>query len=537
MAILMTTLSKAKNGDWFARKAIPPDVRDAYQRAHGVRQEARFRRAGLTEGKARLAFAEWVAEVEGRIESLRSAQAGEPLQLSQRQAHALVGRWYDWFVAQHDNHPQPVEVWDHQLEQYQNAVESFGVDDHDDREPPAWYRPRVLAKVTELSRLPSFLAQEGAMLDSVSHAVLLDSLEPHLVAAMALLRRQAGGDYTPDNHRQRLPNDASAVPGNIKLAGMNAWEAFEAWVAERKPAAATVNRWRGVLDHLNAFLEERDVALVTDEDAVAWKDKLVGGSASGRTINEVWLTAARGIFNWVKDQKKIASNPFDGVKVAVAKSGPSKSEFTEEDVQSILAATLLPRHPRTSPYLSAAIRWVPWLCAYTGARPGEMTQLRREDVEQHRDGFWMVHIRPEAGTVKGSMARTVVLHEHLIEQGFVKFVSDAGRGPLFYDPKAGGSRVKDDDPLNPVRPMYVQVRQKLADWVRKLGVTDKGVSPNHGWRHTFKRRAARAKIEQRIRDAFCGHSAGHVGAIYELPTVEDLAEAIKAFPRYPVDTP
>ncbi|PSJ53134.1 hypothetical protein [Pseudaminobacter soli (ex Li et al. 2025)] len=73
--------------------------------------------------------------------------------------------------------------------------------------------------------------------------------------------------------------------------------------------------------------------------------------------------------------------------------------------------------------------------------------------------------------------------------------------------------------------------------MRKLGITDTGVSPNHGWRHTFKRRAARAKIEQRLRDAFCGHTPANVGSIYERPTVEDLAEAIKDFPRYPVDAP
>jgi integrase len=296
-----------------------------------------------------------------------------------------------------------------------------------------------------------------------------------------------------------------------------------------------VNRWRGVFDHLNKHLDGRDVALVTDEDAVAWKDKLIGGGASGRTINEIWLTAASRIFSWVKSQKKITSNPFEGLKVAVAKAGPTKTEFRDEDVEIILKAALVPGSPRVSPYLRAAIRWVPWLCAYTGSRAGEMAQLRKEDVEQHKDGFWMVHIRGEAGTVKGSVDRTVVLHEHLVEQGFTDFVQKADSGPLFYETKS--KRTKVEDPLNPVRPPYVIVRQKVADWVRNLGVTDKGVSPNHAWRHTFKRRAARAKIEQRLRDAFCGHSAGHVGAIYELPTVEDLAEAIKTFPRYPVDTP
>ncbi|WP_354061129.1 hypothetical protein [Devosia sp. 2618] len=538
----MTTLSKAKNGDWFARKAIPPDVRDAYQLAYGVRQEVRFRLAGtVPQNLAKAEFGAWVSEVESRIGLMRSAQSGDSVQLTHRQVHVVVGRWYDWFVAQHDALPLPLEVWDSLFEQYQSALESFGglTAHDDDSESPQWHRTLVLAKVTEISRLPSFLAQEALLLDSVSHAALLDALQPHLVAAMSFMRRQAGGDFSPDSHRTTLPNAGPVAPSNVKLAGMNAWGAFEAWVAERKPAAATVNRWRGVLEHLNKHLDGRDVALVTDEDAVAWKDKLVTGAASGRTINEVWLTAARGVFNWVKTQKKISSNPFDGIKVAVAKSGPTKTEFTDDDAKAILTATLVPLSARTSPYFAAAVRWVPWLCAYTGARAGEMTQLRREDVEKHRDGFWTLRISPEAGTVKGAVTRTVVLHDHLVEQGFVDFVTRAGRGPLFYDPKAGGSRStsKTDDPLNPVRPMYVLLRQKLAEWVRNLGVTDKGVSPNHAWRHTFKRRAARAKIEQRIRDAFCGHSAGHVGAIYELPTVEDLAEAIKDLPRYPVDTP
>jgi hypothetical protein len=38
----------------------------------------------------------------------------------------------------------------------------------------------------------------------------------------------------------------------------------------------------------------------------------------------------------------------------------------------------------------------------------------------------------------------------------------------------------------------VKARERLAAWVRQIGVTDNNVSPNHAWRHTFKRRAARA---------------------------------------------
>ena len=68
--------------------------------------------------------------------------------------------------------------------------------------------------------------------------------------------------------------------------------------------------------------------------------------------------------------------------------------------------------------------------------------------------------------------------------------------------------------------------------MRGLGVTDKAIRPNHAWRHTFKRRAARAGIEAGTRDAICGHSPRAVADQYETPTVADMAEALKKFPRY-----
>jgi integrase len=34
----------------------------------------------------------------------------------------------------------------------------------------------------------------------------------------------------------------------------------------------------------------------------------------------------------------------------------------------------------TDSFLGAARRWVPWLMAYSGARCGEITQLRKEDI-------------------------------------------------------------------------------------------------------------------------------------------------------------
>ncbi|MGB3831398.1 MAG: hypothetical protein WA975_06005 [Mesorhizobium sp.] len=537
MTVTMTGLRRAKNGDWFSRKAIPDDVRDAY----GVRREERFRLStDKSPGEAKAAFAEWLADIEGRIGALRAATTGKALELSHRQLHDIAGRWYDWFILQHTDDQEPVEAWEIRMDRYQDAVEAFDNGEHhddEDRERSPRHAAKVRATVLELSRPPTFLATEGIRLSGDTLDRLVDILEADLVAAMALLRRRAGGDYRPDTHRERFPQSMPIVSDNVKLAGWNVQEAFEAYVRERQPQPSTVNRWRVVFLDLNDFLDGRDIALVTDEDAVGWKDKLVAkGDMGARTINEVWLTSARTVLNWAKRQKKIAANPFDGVKVATGRQTPTKGAFKPEDVKTILTATQQPQGPRVSPHFRAAIRWVPWLCGYTGARVGEITQLRKQDIERHPDGFWTLHITPEAGAVKGAMPRTAPLHDHLIEQGLIEFVRKAKDGPLFYDPNAK-RKTGSDDPLNPTRPPYVLMRQKLGDWVRGLGVTDKSASPNHAWRHTFKRRAAKAKIEERIRDAFCGHTDPKVGRLYEIPDIEELAEAIKAFPRYEIDPP
>ena len=51
----------------------------------------------------------------------------------------------------------------------------------------------------------------------------------------------------------------------------------------------------------------------------------------------------------------------------------------------------------------------------------EITQLRAEDVHEE-NGIWCIRITPEAGSVKNHKARTVPIHSHLIDQGFLKVV-------------------------------------------------------------------------------------------------------------------
>jgi integrase len=125
----------------------------------------------------------------------------------------------------------------------------------------------------------------------------------------------------------------------------------------------------------------------------------------------------------------------------------------------------------------------------------------------------------------------VPLHQHLLTQGFLRFVEKREEGPLFYTSRRTTTAAT-EDPLKRKKPPAAQVRQRLAEWVRELGITDPELSPNHGWRHSFKAVGRRVGISDPILDVICGHAPASVGSGYGRAPLEDMAAAISKFPRY-----
>ena len=102
--------------------------------------------------------------------------------------------------------------------------------------------------------------------------------------------------------------------------------------------------------------------------------------------------------------------------------------FTDEEAALILRNAAKEKDP--------VRRWVPLLCAYSGARLSEVCQLRVEDVFQ-RGGVWCMKFDPEAGSLKNENSeRAVPLHPAIVESGFLQFVAAARSGPLFTDLQA-----------------------------------------------------------------------------------------------------
>src|SRR5262245_43936618 len=112
MPFRMAALNRLKSGAYTARKGIPKDVQDEYERLFDYRWEAKLTLpATLTWPEAKARYGEWVTEIETRINSIRAGRNGKGQTLSQKQARALAGEWYRWFVAQHEDNPGSPERW------------------------------------------------------------------------------------------------------------------------------------------------------------------------------------------------------------------------------------------------------------------------------------------------------------------------------------------------------------------------------------------------------------------------------------------
>jgi integrase len=257
----------------------------------------------------------------------------------------------------------------------------------------------------------------------------------------------------------------------------------------------------------------------------------VGKRIANEKFNEweadVERRAVKTVFKWGA-KRKLTNNPFLDATVDVPrrKQLRPKSFYEHERTAILSAASAIT--VSTNPDM-AACRWVPWLLAYTGARPGEITQLRGSDV-QFIEGMWTLDLTPEAGTIKGGIARRVPLHEHLVEQGFLEFVRTRGDGPLFYRPRVN-KRTTADQSRQKKAPA-AQARQRLASWVREVGVDDEHLSPNHAWRHTFKLIDRSVEPDGTLLDYICGHAPATEGRGYGAPSLSDMAQVIEKFPRY-----
>ncbi|MDG5489215.1 hypothetical protein NYR55_11380 [Sphingomonas sp. BGYR3] len=371
--------------------------------------------------------------------------------------------------------------------------------------------------------------EESAVLDIIRDLRLDFTIERERETMRALTRAEARrGIASP-------PVETASLKPASPATGVPLLASFDSYAAEQGMKPGTRYEWRRSLAALVDFLGHDDAARITVDDLDRWVAALLaettkrGQPRSPRTVRNNYVSPLRASLNWLIEKRKLTENVAAQITIRVPRKAMLRErDFTPAEAKAILSATLKRPARSVAAKTLLARRWIPWLCAYTGARVNEISQLRGQDVTQI-DGIWTIRITPEAGTVKANAARIVPLHPHLIEQGFPAVAQAAGDAPIFYDP----SRTRRPGIGNR---HFKKVGERLRDWVRdEIGITDSGLQPNHAWRHTFKTMTRAADIPERVADAIQGHAPRSVGQSYGSVPLQTLADAIGKIPRFELE--
>ncbi|MBL0937183.1 MAG: integrase [Rhizobiaceae bacterium] len=339
------------------------------------------------------------------------------------------------------------------------------------------------------------------------------------------------GDWTG---RPASPVLVNAQPVADEKPPVSLKRLFKDYVASRViigKGRGIEKRWTPVFTDLVKFIGHDDARRLSKQNLMDWRDARLK-TLSAKTVGDVNLASVRTVLKWAVENDKLEENVAEKVRQQVPKKQRSREKgFTDKEAVVILrasrdhmptvsdnAATM--EHPATT----AAKRWSPLLCAFSGARIAEITQLRKEDVRKEGN-VHVMRIRPDAGSVKAGDYRDVPLHSQLIDMGFIEFVEGSPGGPLFYPNRKGAK------PATAAK----TVAGRVSEWLQGLGVIPEGVPPSHGWRHRFKTVGREEGISDRVLDAIQGHASKTQGDDYGDVTLKARKAAIDRFPSYPID--
>ncbi|KQO66378.1 integrase [Methylobacterium sp. Leaf89] len=513
MALMTTRPWKhPKTASYYLRRAVPNDLRVLV----GKREE-KVSLGTKDPVEAKRLHAVALVELEQRWAALRVG----PRHLSEREAHELAAPIYDHWLGLYRDEPSRQTFWHIEL--------------GDKLWPPrrrGWSRRSELgtalirdAKETVesgqsameewcLQEATAVLKRRGLVVEEADHLKLAKGIAAAVQRASLTLARYARGEFDGPIFGSPVATNQGAVPAQAPATrpSVTLDELVNGWAAERNPTEKTLYEWKRVIRSFAAFVGHDDAGLVTPENVIAWKNELVAAGLKPKTINDAKLAPVRTILQWGVSNRRLPANSAAGITIsAKKKAGQGIRSFTEAEALTILQAA--------ASETNLVRRWIPWLCAYTGARLSEVCQLRVEDIREI-DGIPTMRFDAEAGSLKtvGS-ERTVPLHSTLIAAGFLDFVRAQGTGPLFsrLRPDKFGKRGGNGTKI-------------LGRWVRDLGITDTRISPNHSWRHRFKTLARNHALAPNIADAITGHSHKSIGDQYGEYDVSAMKRELEKIP-------
>lgn len=333
-------------------------------------------------------------------------------------------------------------------------------------------------------------------------------------------------------HYAALPDLPKKGKSGTASRGETIWDCFEHWKIEheaRGRATKTVSMYRGIIQRLVDYIGSEAVGDISHAGLRRWRLSLLAPDGSNpalsaKTVDGKYINAVKAVLSH-RDPDIFPNNPAAELSTRTeARTKNRESAFTEQEAKKILSACRSEDAAfwgKMAEHSRFACRWAPWMMAFSGARIGEIIQLRKTDFKREGEVDY-IHITPEAGQVKTRKYRNVPLHPQLIKMGIL--------GEVLARP---GDRVFVPPGVTDIRERVESISGTVGTFVReRVGITDEGVAPNHGWRYWFYDRCDLKEIDDRHSFAITGHSRiGGSGYSYQqLPNVSRLAEKMKSLP-------
>lgn len=216
--------------------------------------------------------------------------------------------------------------------------------------------------------------------------------------------------------------------------------------------------------------------------------------------------------------EEIPKNPWQGLAIEVPKT-VTRRPWKDEELHQLFSQPLFQAYevpPLDRSGGGPAAYWIPIIGIYTGARIGELAQLKVSDITEE-DGIPVISITDggEGQKVKTSASRrSIPIHSELIRLGLLEYAD----------------RIRRAAPEGSLWPYLKQdtISPWFSQYRKSVGLDGKWLD-FHSFRHTVRTRLAKAQVQEQLMDAITGHeTAGSTGRkVYTHLDIHDLKEAIE----------
>jgi integrase len=374
-------------------------------------------------------------------------------------------------------------------------------------------RPGILAEVrAEARRIadekfgPGIIAEGTPQWDEICRLVAstkAKAIEDHLFGRL----RGTG----PVEQPVMVPA-APAANGNGEKFSVAA-EHYLAWLGnERGNRKTTVKKYRAHIERFTEFVKDAPLGSITIEQARAFIDDVAKGGTKAQTVN-LYHHACRSVFEHARNERGVfaGENPFRFKRRKIVQQ--HKAKYTVEELTKLFTSpTFEQRQIKPKKYGTAsAMPWAALIALYSGARQGEIVQLRPQDIRKVKGDGMVIDITAKAGALKNrSSERIIPLHPELVRLGLLKYLAAL---------PAKAERIFPDLTNN-------ALSKAFKTWHDSVGVrsTEDRKLDFHSFRHAFGKEIEDTGITATDRARLLGHAVpGISSSVYSAPELSRVA--------------